>query len=263
MSQPGSNLPGYRQVQLDFAAHIRHPDINPRPAEIEPRRMQIYIRLFYNNIESFLSNSFPVSKRILGEERWHAMVRDFVHRHASISPYFLQIPEEFIGYLQEERNNPNDPPFLVELCHYEWLELALDVAEDDIPEAGIDPKGDLLTGKPVVSPVALSLAYQFPVHQIGMKFQPQTAPEQPTYLIVYRNRHDRVRFMESNAVTARLLELLTPEQNTAARTGRDALEQIAKELNSVQPDQIVVNGSATLERLRKADIIVGTHIETD
>ena len=31
------------------------------------------------------------------------MVRDFVHRHQSLSPYFLEISQEFLRYLEAER----------------------------------------------------------------------------------------------------------------------------------------------------------------
>jgi hypothetical protein len=120
-----------------------------------------------------------------------------------------------------------DPPFLLELAHYEWVELALDIAPDSIDPAGIDPNGDLLAGVPVVSPVAWSLGYRFAVHRIGPDFQPERPGPEPTRLVVYRTRQGGVEFLEVNAVTARLLDLL--EQNDQT-TGRDALTQIAAEL---------------------------------
>jgi hypothetical protein len=48
-------------------------------------------------------------------------------------------------------------PWLHELAHYEWVELALQIADDDLPPH--DPDGDLLAGKPVPSPLAWALAY--------------------------------------------------------------------------------------------------------
>ena len=35
----GTNLPGFVDVQLEFAAHIRNPDLHPAPGDIEPRRI--------------------------------------------------------------------------------------------------------------------------------------------------------------------------------------------------------------------------------
>jgi hypothetical protein len=91
--------PSFQQTQADFAAHIRHPQQHPAPAHIEDRRLEIYRNLFYNNIESFLASGFPILKSLINKDNWAAMVRDFMHRHQSHSPYFLQIGEEFLAYL--------------------------------------------------------------------------------------------------------------------------------------------------------------------
>ena len=133
------------------------------------------------------------------------------------------------------------------------MELALDISEQEYPTAVIE--GDLLTGQPVVSPLVWCLSYQFPVHQIGESFQPETAPEQPTFLVVYRNRADQVKFMESNAVTHRLLQLL---QSDDAYTGRQVLEQIAAELQAPDVESIVTMGADLLAQLQSKDIIIGT-----
>ncbi|MCW9031410.1 MAG: DNA-binding domain-containing protein, partial [Gammaproteobacteria bacterium] len=49
-------------MQYEFAAHIRNPALNQKPADIEARRMKIYNELFYNNIEDFIANTYPVLK---------------------------------------------------------------------------------------------------------------------------------------------------------------------------------------------------------
>ena len=255
MTQLGSNLPKFRQHQLDFAAHIRNPQQHPAPEGIEPRRMQIYLRLFYNNIESFAAHAFPVAKAVLGDVQWHALVRRFVDQHASESPYFLEISQEFLEFL-DEIDLSDLPPFLLELCHYEWVELALAVAEDELPDANIDRDGNLLAEPVVVSPLIWPLSYQFPVHQIGPKFQPRNPPATPCELIVYRRRDDQVRFLEANAVTLRLVEILADEV-----PGEQALAQVADELPQLASQVVHDAGIATLERLRDAEIILGTRAD--
>jgi hypothetical protein len=59
VSRPGDNLPAFRASQLEFAAHVRHPDLNAAPADVEARRMRIYVELVYNNLERFLPIHFP------------------------------------------------------------------------------------------------------------------------------------------------------------------------------------------------------------
>ncbi len=249
-------MASFQQLQRQLTAHIRNPDGAAAPAGIEPRRLAVYRDLIFNNIESFLSGGFPVLRSLYSEERWQALVRDFIVRHQCHSPYFPELSQEFLLYLQQTRQaRPEDPPFLLELAHYEWVELALDIAEDDLALIAADRDGDLLAELPLVSPLLWSLCYQYPVHLIGPGYQPSAPPEQATYLLVYRDRADEVQFMQSNAVTARLLELL---QGASQRSGEQALLALADEMQHPQPRQIVASGLEILQQLRDRDIILGT-----
>jgi len=285
--------PEFQQVQRQFAAHIRNPENNPAPAGLEPRRMKIYAELFYNNVEGFLATAFPVLRKLTPDQRWHAMARDFFSRHQCHTPLFHGIAEEFLKYLDSERGEvASDPAFLRELAHYEWVELALSVAEDK-PEGissspsvakpthpdetparpsmagrtassrtppdfakheAVDPNGDLMHGVPVVSPLAWTLAYEFPVHRIAPEFQPAAPPASPTFVIVYRTLADEVKFMEINAVTARLMELAAE----APAAGRALLERVAVELKHPNPQAVVSEGENILNDLRRRGIILGT-----
>lgn len=250
------SLPDFKKHQYEFTAHIRDPQKNAKPGGIEDRRMGIYRELFYNNIEGFISSGFPVMREIYNNEDWHKMVRDFFSRHESHTPYFLEIAQEFIDYLKNERQpQKEDPAGLIELAHYEWVEMALHVSDETIDMNDINANGDLLTQRPVFSPVAWPLVYQFPVHTMGPDNLPDKAPEQPTYLVVYRNRKDEVRFLEINPVTARLIGLL---QENASFTGLAAIESISKEMNHPNPDVVKQGGQAALEELQQHGIILGT-----
>ncbi len=217
--------------------------------------MGIYRDLLYNNVEGFIANGFPILRSIYSDENWHRMVRDFFARHQSSSPYFLEISQEFLDYLQSEREaQAEDPQGLLELAHYEWVELALMVAEDTIDLDMIEPNGDLLQGHPVLSPVAWPLAYQYPVHKMGSAYLPEVPPEQPTYLVVYRNRVNEVRFLEINPVTARLVNLL---QENPEITGELALDQIAQEMNHPNHDAVMQGGLSALQELQGYGIVLG------
>lgn len=252
-------MPRFKRLQLDFAAHLRDPARNPPPMGIEDRRMQVYRELFYNNVENFIASGFPVLRTLFQDADWHALVHDYFSRHHCHTPFFHGIGKEFLDYLQNERGRPaGDPPFMLELAHYEWVEMALGISEAEIENMACNPAGDLMASAPVVSPLAWSLAYQFPVHRISANNRPSVAGVQPTYIVVYRDRRDHVGFLEINAVTARLLQLIEAEP---ARSGREHLEVIAQELQYPQPDVVISGGREMLEGLRQRDIILGTRLD--
>lgn len=247
--------PAFRQRQMEFAAHIRDPEHNPAPADVEDRRMAIYRELFYNNVEGFVASGFPVLRSLYEHDPWHRLVRGFFARHRCKTPYFLEIAREFLAYLEQEYEpEPGDPPFLLELAHYEWVELALQTEDEAADLRGLDPNGDLLHGVPVLSSLAWALSYRYPVHRIRPDFQPQQAAEAPTHLLVLRDRTDHVRFNEINAVTARLLALL---QDNQSESGTALLNRIAEELQHPDPDAVIEGGAAILEDLRRQGVILG------
>ncbi|MDG1494713.1 MAG: putative DNA-binding domain-containing protein [Porticoccaceae bacterium] len=247
-----ASQPAFQRAQFELAAHIRNPQSNPAPEGIEDRRLEIYRSLFFNNIEGFIANGFPILKSITEPDQWGTIVRDFVHRHQSHSPYFLDIGSEFLHYLQSERiSQPEDPVFMLQLAHYEWVELALDVSVLDYPEAQIE--GDLLDNRPLVSPLAWVMSYNYPVHLIGPDFQPTEASSDATHIIVYRDRQMQVGFMEINRTTQRLLEILDKDK----LSGRGALLQLATELEYSNPDAILEFGASLLSQLHSKDIICG------
>jgi hypothetical protein len=254
MSQPEL----LRKQLFQFAAHIRDPENSPLPDNIEDRRMGIYRDLFFNNIEGFLSSTFPVLKSLYEEDDWLALARSFFILHRCQSPYFLEISREFIDYLQSEHTMREcDPPFLSELAHYEWIELALSISQESPDLKHIDAESSLLNGHPVMSPLAWLMTYSWPVHQISPNFRPEQPAEQTVCIIVYRDADDEVQFTEINQVTAKLLQQL--EHNNAA-TGAEVLNGIAKELGAADADPILQSGLEILEDLKQKGIILGTSL---
>ena len=251
-----ANLPLFTQAQYEFAAHIRDPESNPIPSGIESRRMKIYSELFFNNVEDFISNTYPVIKEITPEKEWHEMIRDYFSQHLSHTPLFPEMPREFLKYLESEREDPNDPPFIKELAHYEWVELALMTSDldEDINFNQIDTNSDLLNGHPVMSPLAWPLTYQYPVHQISKDFVPEEPSEQPVYLLVYRDQKDEVHFMELNPVTALLLQLINEDNGL---TTKQMLENIAEQMNHPEPNIVIEGGYQIMQDLRERNIILG------
>ena len=116
------------------------------------------------------------------------------------SPFFHEIPKAFVDFLQAE-DSPADeslPPWLAELAHYEWLELAVETAPD-VP-LRVGPQGLALCP-------ALQLGgYAYPVHTIGAE-DAEVVPA-TTFVAVYRDRQHQVRFNVLTPAAAQLLDAL-------------------------------------------------------
>lgn len=242
--------------QREFAAHLRDPDNVPAPEGIEPRRMAIYRELFINNISGLLASTFPVTRQILGNEDWSALVRQFYAGHRAQTPYFIEVPREFVEWLAARSERPaGEPPFLDELAHYEWVELALSVGDIEPDVAGIDPQGDPLDGCPVLSPLAWPLAYRWPVHRLSAEYQPAEPPAEPTFIVVHRHHDGKVGFLQVDALTVRLLQQIGAGQGAS---GRALLEQAAGDLAGAERQDVMARGADMLALLRERGVIVGT-----
>ena len=237
--------------QFALSRHLRDPSSHPPPPGIEERRLAVYRDLFFNNIEGLLAGNFPVIRKTLGDDAWRALVRRFYADHRSQTPLFPEIAREFIRYL-ESREDDGLPPWLRELAHYEWVELALQIADDAVP-AHV-PDGDLLAGEPVVSPFAWALAYQWPVHRIGPAFQPDAPQAEPTLLLVRRDAGYQIRFAAISSLVYRLIELL----GVGGRSGSDTLRKLAVEAGVDDVSAFVEQGAAMLSRMREEGTLLGT-----
>jgi uncharacterized protein len=251
----GAAAPRTHRLQYDFTAHLRDPDNRPAPGGIEDRRIGIYRNLIFNNTESFISSNFPVIRTLYSDADWNVLVRDFFREHQCHTPLFPEFGREFLRYLEfRQEHGRDDPPFLLELAHYEWAELALMLDEHDIQSVPHDAQGDPISGIPVVSPLICVLAYHFPVHRIGPDFRPLDIPDQPTVLMLVRGRDDEVRFHEINALSAMLMGKL---QQNEQQSGLACLEALLAE--RAEPNPAVLDaGKNMLVELKANEAILGT-----
>ncbi len=242
--------------QYEFTAHLRDPEHCPAPHGVEDRRMEIYRDLVFCNVEMFLSANFPVIRTLYDADAWNALTRSFLREHQCHTPLFPEFGREFLRYVEaRQQRGEDDPPFMLELAHYEWAELALSLDENDIAGIAHDPAGDPLTRVPVMSPLACVLGYRFPVQLIGPDFRPDVVPPEPTLLLLVRGRDDDVRFHEIDALTAMLIERL---QENSQLTGLQCLDALLAERGD--PDTLVLReaGKAVLAELKTREAILGT-----
>lgn len=197
----------FESIQHAFIDHIRQPDKISLPFGVEDRRMAIYRDLFFNNIEGFISSGFPILKTLYSSENWQKLIRRFFSEHDCQSPYFLDIAAEFVNYLVNTyEQSQGDPIFMIELAHYEWVELDVSIYQQDESECIID--SDLTSAPLYISSTARHLSYQYAVHNISADYIPTQPDATPHYFVVYRDQEDDTQFLVTNAMTALLLSLI-------------------------------------------------------
>ncbi len=261
---PSASVAGFQLLQKNFVAYIRNATSDQAllPVGVTPERAEVYRGLVFNNIKSFLDNNFPVLSSVVGEQRWRELAQRFVAEHSCQTPYFLEIGREFLAWLRDSGYETlQDLPFAQQLAHYEWVELAVAVAEDDPAETFT--ADSLIDAIPLISANAWSLRYDYPVHLIGPGFLPDapgdsraddTAAEQ-TFLLVYRDAQFDVQFMQINALTWLLLERLKEPDPPSAR---EVLQQMGADFPQLTPQQLLDGGEQTLQELVARGVIIGS-----
>ena len=219
-------LPVFQDLQRQFLAHCRNPTKQPLPEGFAPQGVGVYIDLLYNKFNASLELCFPVTCALLGETAWRDILQVFIVQHHCLSPYYRQIPDEFMAYLQTERNHDNDAPYLLELAHFEWIELSLAITEaEPVMAFNSASVNEWLDACPVFAPVLQLLHYAYPVQRINLHYQPSEPPERATHILGFRDAQDAVQFIELNPATARLIDIL----HSTGSTVREAIQQIAIE----------------------------------
>ena len=246
--------------QLAFAQALRD-SAAAAPAWIAARPLQIYRELAFNNLQRALARSFAVSHSLLSEARWNALVGAFFKTLRTREPQLRRLPAEFTRWLADEA--PREAPaWWLALCRYEQIELELAMADIELPDAPA-PQGEalalqLLDGRPQLSPLARLFESEWPVHRIDAAFaaatpdDAQPATDQRTRLVIWRDRADSVRFIELNALSARLLQAL---RDSPTRSGREHLRQLAAELSQA-PEPLIEAGAQLLSSLYSREIVL-------
>ena len=232
-------------LQQDFSQHIRTQESKESLSDIEDRRLGIYRELFFNNVEGFAAGAFPVLKELFSEEQWLELVRDFFIKHSCSSPYFLEISEEFLAYI-ETSELAFLPDFAYQLAHWEWMELYADVYEEqteafysaELSGSGSDLESTCFTKAETTWPAA----YDYPVHKISKDFMPNE--KQNSFFIVYRNPELEVGFLEINPLSYVLFEQIT---ENPAKTLKEILSDISHS-NNMDAEQVLAGGKDIIKQ---------------
>ena len=245
----------FQDLQRQFLAHLRNPEQQPLPTGFDQQGSAIYVDLLYNKFNDSLTTCFPVTYAILGETAWQELLKDFIAEHRCLSPYYRQIPDEFVQYLQYERQVINDLPFLAELAHFEWIELALSIAEAEPVVTESLSDAQLMEAVLVFTPVIKLLHYVWPVQQINRAYQPDEPPSVATHILGFRDAADHVQFIALNPATASLVLQLQNQY-----TAKQALQELGKDFTPSELSNLMLFGKDILADLYRQGAIIGINV---
>ena len=245
----------FQDVQRAMARYLRDPEHHPAPAGVEDRRIGIYRYAVFANALEFMSDNFPRLRDVMPDGDWEILVREYFINHEAATHLFCELPHEFLDFLTARGVRPGDPDYLLELAAFECLENDVAIDGTDPDAVAVDAGGDVMTGIPVLNPVARLVRFQYPVHIIGADYQPDERPAQDTWIVAYRNRDSEFGFLDVNPLTATLVDLLAANETAS---GADMLRDLAGQLGYEPAEGFVAAGSQILERLRGCDVLLGT-----
>lgn len=232
--------------QLQKNLHELSQTIRGKNKAPDDHPLSLYQTLIHNNLSSVVSPCFPVLRSLLKTGQWDKFINGFLQNYQAKFTSYHRVPEHFVDYLSQLDNLPY--PFIAELAHYEWLELAVETAQ--LPEAPlslIHPVADTLFTMP---PSARFQLYDYPVHLIDQTH----IPEKPdaTALIVYRPFDQRkIEFMKINLLSYHCLHFLVNEGLTL----NQYLQAVAEQQNEPITDAIKEQYCQLLASLHQQSII--------
>ena len=145
-----------------------------------------------------------------------------------------------------------DPVFMLELAHYEWIELDVSIAHEDEQEQKLLTTA-LTCSALYLSKAARNLSYQFPVQNISNHFMPKEPSPQPNCFVVYRDEDDDVQFLATNAMTALLLSIIEASDGA---TFDDVCQQVLAHAPQFNAEQIAQGALVTLNAMVERGVIV-------
>ncbi|MEQ3696816.1 MAG: putative DNA-binding domain-containing protein [Pseudomonadales bacterium] len=195
-------MSNFRELQGALAASVRFK-VHDESLDVEARRLAIYQRLVFNNLFGLLSGGYKKLRRAMGDEQFRKLVRAFLESGVSQTPYFAEISGEFLSWFVQQEA----PKWQHELAEYERAGIAIDIETMDWPSAAaIESRPDGVHFSPAIA----LLSFDYAIYEASEGVAP---PKQPTYILLYRNPHNKLRYKLLNAASFSLLALLLQDQN--------------------------------------------------
>ena len=166
-------------------------------------RWGLYRDLVRTALVEPLGDTFPITQTLLeGASAWPACVEAFLASRTVSSPYYRDVAPAFVAWLADSHWGLERWPFLLQLAHYEAVELEV-LRHPDAPRPADLHAEPAFERMAVLDPAARNLAYGFAVQVATVE-----APEPPpacAWLLCHRDPEGAFRVLELTPHVSALL----------------------------------------------------------
>ncbi len=215
-----------------------------------------YRRLIRNNIHNAMKQAFPIAYTVLSETQWNTLIDDFHAHHSAATPQVWKLPLEFYSFVKA--NNYTDKyslPYLNDLLHFEWIEIAVHTMEDKAPES-FRKEGNPLSDEIIVHSEYRLIRLTYPVHLYAAKEALQYPDDY--FLLTLRTRDFDVRFVDLPPLHAFYFE-----QMAVGKTAGEILKEVEQSSNRVlNTMELKQNILGFIQTMFSQQVFVGYRITT-
>ncbi len=203
-----------------FFHFCRTGELDPA-LSISPEKIQIYHELVRNNVEEVLYRAFPLTFHLLSHKQWNEMLDLYLAKEAFTVHSVWRMPQTLVRVAIEQNWAERwNIPYLVDLLHFEWIEIEIDMMAD-LKRENFKIEGRILDDPLLLNPESQIIVYSYPVYE--KKVLPREMKEGVYPVLVMRHPDTGdVHFVALSRFFLHVYEML------ADHTGREALIQAAK-----------------------------------
>jgi hypothetical protein len=214
-------LNSWSLAQDAFIVSLKNPDLPNPPGMVGSKdRFNVYRNNVTVSLRDALGETFPVVKKLVGEEFFAGMAQAFVREHLPTTPVLMEYGGAFSRFIESFK--PAEPlPYLADVARVEWAWLqayhaadAVPIATDKLVEIEEEDLDDL---RFETHPSLWLIESEWPVISIWLAHQGDQVPdlsvlpEGPQHgLIVRPNIDVQVHIISASA--SRLIDQLADDQ---------------------------------------------------
>jgi hypothetical protein len=252
-----------RPADLGYQARLRDLLLGPAPmpADFEQlggdaRRWQAYRRMVRSRFYEVADHGFERLVGVVGPDRFHALVDQFLAEAPPRSPYLRDVPGELVDFLQSDPRpieGPAWPQYALDLMRFEWAELDAGYTYEEVAPSQVIP---LVMDRPaILSPTHRLLRLDHAVHRLGIDGVDSEVAPGPIALCLYRDpRTHEVETLELTPAAFSILTGIERETDTLTEVVRNASAQLRVEVDVAFVEAL----SALLADLVERGVLLGS-----